>query len=136
AVWMLARRNWWPLVLLSLPAAFYVWSIHSSSTPIFVPTLPPFSWYNTRYAIAVVPLAAFAAGAVIKLLPLRHQVGAALVLALGTTAAWALSGPASICWKESEVNSEARRAWTTQAAEFLVREYRPGSGVVFPFGDL
>jgi len=134
-LWKL-RRNWWSLLLLSLPPAFYVWSMHSSSTPIFVPTLPPFSWYNTRYAIAVVPLAAFAAGAVIKLLPLRHQVGAALVLALGTTAAWALSGPASICWKESEVNSEARRAWTTQAAEFLVREYRPGSGVVFPFGDL
>jgi len=136
AVWMLARRNWWPLVLLSLPAAFYVWSIHSSSTPIFVPTLPPFSWYNTRYAIAVVPLAALAAGAVVKLLPVRFQVLSALVLALGTTAAWALSGQPSICWKESEVNSESRRDWTAQAAEFLGKEYRSGSGIVFPFGDL
>jgi hypothetical protein len=34
------------------------------------------------------------------------------------------------------VNSEARRGWTAQAASFLAREYRPGSGIVFPFGDL
>jgi len=136
AVWMVARRNWWPVILLSLPAAFYVWSIHSSSTPIFVPTLPPFTWYNTRYAIAVVPLAALSVGAVVKLLPSRFQVVAALFLALGTTAAWALSGQPSICWKESEVNSEARRDWTAQAAEFLGKEYRSGSGIVFPFGDL
>ena len=134
-LWKL-RRSWWPLFLLSLPAAFYVWSMHSSSTPIFVPTLPPFSWYNTRYAITVVPLAAFAAGAVIKLLPPRFQVAAAFLLALGTSAAWASSGQPSICWKESEVNSEARRDWTAQAAEFLAREYRPSSGIVFPFGDL
>ena len=86
------------------------------STPIFVPDLPPYSWYNTRYAIAVVPLAAFARGAVVKLLPMRFQVAAALVLTLGTTAAWALSGLPSISWKESEMNSEARRDWTAQAA--------------------
>ena len=34
------------------------------------------------------------------------------------------------------MNSEARRAWTAQAASFLAREYRPGSGIIFPFGDL
>jgi hypothetical protein len=136
AIWMLVRRTWWPLALLSLPAAFYVWSIHSSSTPIFIPILPPFSWYNTRYAIALVPFAAFAAGAVIKLPPARFHIAAALVLSLGPTAAWALSGQPSICWKESEVNSAARRDWTAQAAQFLAREYRPGSGIVFPFGDL
>ena len=135
-LWMLIRRTWWPLLLLSLPAAFYVWSMHSSSTPIFVPTLPPLSWYNTRYAIAIVPLAAFAAGALVKLLPARFQIATALVLTVGTTAAWAVNGQPSICWKESEVNSEARRDWTAQAAEFLGKEYRPGSGIVFPFGDL
>ncbi len=58
ALW---RRAWWPLALLALAPAFYVWSMHSSGTPIFVPVLWPNSWYNTRYAIAVLPLAAFAA---------------------------------------------------------------------------
>lgn len=136
AVWMLVRRSWWPLLLLLLPAAFYVWSMHSSGTPIFVPALPPFSWYNTRYALAAVPLAAFAAAALVARLPRRFHAAAALLLALGTAAGWAFGGPPSICWKESEVNSEARRDWTAQAAGFLAREYRPGSGVIFPFGDL
>jgi len=50
------RRIVWPLVLLSLPPVFYIWSMHSSGTPIFVPNLWPFSWYNTRYTIALVNL--------------------------------------------------------------------------------
>jgi hypothetical protein len=133
---MLARRARWPLVFLLLPAAFYIWSLHSSGTPIFVPNLVPFSWYNTRYAIAAVPFAAFAAGALVSLLPTRLQARAALLLAVAVTGAWAVSGSPSICWKESEMNSQARRAWTAQAASFLAREYRPGSGIVFPFGDL
>ena len=47
------RARFWPLLLLALPPAFYVWSMHSSGTPIFVPDLWPHSWYNTRYAIAL-----------------------------------------------------------------------------------
>ncbi len=132
----IVRRRWWPLMLLFLPPAFYVWSMHSSGTPIFVPGLAPYSWYNVRYAAAVVPLAAFAAGALVTLVPGRFQAKTSIILTLAITGVWTLGGPPSICWKESEVNSEARRAWTTQAASFLAREYRPGSGILFPFGDL
>jgi len=131
-----ARRTAWPLFLLLLPPLFYVWSMHSSGTPVFVPSLAPYSWYNTRYATAAVPFAAFAAGALVTQFPDRLQVRAALMLAIAVTGVWTFGGPPSICWKESEVNSEARRAWTAQAASFLAREYRPGSGLVFPFGDL
>ncbi len=42
----------------------------------------------------------------------------------------------AICWKESEANSAARRAWTAEAASFLAANYRPGSGIIHPFGDL
>jgi Gpi18-like mannosyltransferase len=132
----IASRTRWALFLLLLPLVFYVWSMHSSGTPIFVPDMPPFSWYNTRYAIAAVPFAAFGAGALVTLLPDRLHVRAALILAIAITGAWAAGGLYSISWNESEVNSEARRAWTTQAASFLAREYRPGSGIIFPFGDL
>ena len=45
--------------------------MHSSGTPIFVPDLWPYSWYNTRYALAALPLAAFAAGALVTLVPAR-----------------------------------------------------------------
>jgi hypothetical protein len=130
------RASWWALFLLLLPPLFYVWSMHSSGTPIFVPNLSPFSWYNTRYAVAAIPFATFAAGALVTLFPDRFHARAALILAIVITGVWTFGGPSSICWKESEVNSEARRAWTAQAASFLAREYRPGSGIVFPFGDL
>ena len=131
-----AKRVWWALFLLLLPPLFYVWSMHSSGTPIFVPDLPPYGWYNTRYAIAAVPFAAFAAGALVTLVPARFQAKTSIILALAVTGVWGFSGASSISWKESEVNSEARRAWTAQAASFLAREYRPGSGIIFPFGDL
>ena len=44
---------------------------------------------------------------------------AALILAIAIPGAWAMVGRYSISWKESEVNSVARRAWTAQAASFL-----------------
>ena len=132
----LVRKAWWALLFLSLPLSFYVWSLHSSGTPIFVPDLPPYGWYNTRYAIAVIPFAAFAAGALVTLVPAPHQVKSSIILAVVIAGAWGLSGSSSISWRESEVNSEARRAWTAQAASFLAGEYRPGSGIIFPFGDL
>jgi hypothetical protein len=132
----LARRAGWALLFLLLPPLFYVWSMHSSGTPIFVPDLVPHSLYNTRYALAVVPFAAFAAGALVTLVPGWFQVKTSIVLALAITAIWGFSGSSSISWKESQVNSEVRRDWTVQAANFLAREYRPGSGILCPFGDL
>jgi hypothetical protein len=130
------QRVWWPMFFLLLSPLFYVWSMHSSGTPIFVPDLPPYGWYNTRYAIAVVPFAAFAAGALVTFVPARFHARTSIVLALAVTAIWGFRGASSISWKESEVNSAARRAWTMQAASFLAHEYRPGSGIIFPFGDL
>ncbi len=128
------------IVILALPVVFYIWSMHSSGTPIFIPTLWPFSWYNTRYAIAVLPLAAFAAGAVVAILPDRARVthlSAAVVVAAIPASVWILHrDQPAICWKESQMNSIARRDWTQQAASFLAANYRAGSGIIYPFGDL
>ena len=127
----LAKKIWWPLLLLTLPPAFYVWSIHSSGTPLFVPTRWPFSWYNTRYALAALPLAAFAAAGIVALLPKHLRAAGVVVLVV----AGALAGT-PICWKESSVNSVARRAWTKQAAAYLASHYQPGDGIIYSFGDL
>jgi 4-amino-4-deoxy-L-arabinose transferase-like glycosyltransferase len=125
------------IVILALPVIFYIWSMHSSGTPIFIPTLWPFSWYNTRYAIAVLPLAAFAAGAIVAILPARARIAAAAMVAAIPASAWILHrDQPAICWKESEVNSIARRDWTQQAAAYLQENYRPGSGIIYSFGDL
>jgi len=131
----MAKKIWWPLLLLALPPAFYVWSIHSSGTPLFVPTLWPFSWYNTRYALAALPLTAFAAAGLVALLPAKLQAAGAGALVLAIAAFWTLAG-APVCWKESTVNSVARRAWTEQAAAYLASHYQPGDGIIYSFGDL
>jgi hypothetical protein len=131
----LAKRIWWPLLLMALPPAFYVWSIHSSGTPLYMPTLWPNSWYNTRYALAALPLAALAAAAVVAALPLRVQAAGAAVIVLGISVPWAFGG-ASVCWKEAAQNSVVRRAWTGAAATYLAAHYQPGDGIIYSFGDL
>lgn len=127
-----------PLSFLLLTPVFYIWSIHSSgATPIHVPHLWPFTYYNTRYGIAVVPLAAFAAGAIVLALPVRLR-RFAFALPLLSVAIWILrpSPEHWICWKESQVNSIARRAWTAATAEFLRANYHAGDGMLARFSDL
>ena len=131
----LAKKIWWPLLLLALPPVFYVWSIHSSGTPIYVPAVWPHSWYNTRYALAALPLAVLAAAALVALLPGKLQAIGAVILVLAVAVSCGLAG-APTCWKESAVNSVARRAWTGQAAAYLAANYRPGEGIIYSFGDL
>jgi hypothetical protein len=131
-----ALRRVWAILFLALVPLFYIWSMHSSGTPIFVPTLWPFSWYNTRYAIAALPLAAFACGALILLIPDRFRLGAATGMGVLVLASYFVGATGSICWKESQVNSEARRVWTKQAAQYLAQYHEPGSGIAFSFGDL
>ncbi|MGI8961729.1 MAG: ArnT family glycosyltransferase [Bryobacteraceae bacterium] len=133
-----AKKVITPLLFLLLTPAFYVWSIHSSgATPIHVPQLWPFTYYNTRYGIAVVPLAAFAAGAIVLALPVRLRRYAFMVPLL-SVAIWMLrpSPESWICWKESQVNSIARRAWTKASADFLFANYHRGDGALARFGDL
>jgi len=131
----LYKRAWWPIVFLTLPGVFYVWSIHSSGTPVFVPELEPYTRYNTRYALALLPLAAFAASALLVLLPDRIRTGTAALLILGVALGQYRNG-VPISWDEARIASEERRAWTAEAAAFLQENYRPGSGIVFWFGDL
>jgi len=134
ALW---KRAWWPILLLALSPVFYVLSMHSSGTPIFIPTLFPHQWYNTRYALAALPLIAICAGALVSLLPRRwlYCWPAALIVAGIPAIAWSLH-PESICWKESEVNSVTRREWTKAAASYLAANYVRGDGIIFPFGDM
>ena len=134
----LFRRAAWPLLLLLLPPAFYVWSLHSGGTPIFVPHLWPYSYYNTRYGLSALPALAFASGALVAFAPRRFRVPAWLLAAALAVLPWMWSPYPEgwICWKESQVNSEARRAWTNEAAAFLQVQYRRGSGIIMPFGDL
>ncbi len=140
AVFFKPRRALLPLAILALTPVFHIWSMHSSGTPIFIPTLWPFSYYNTRFAIAVLPLVAFSIGALLAFPLGKWRIFVAILLAAIPASIWAeklaIKHEPAICWKESEVNSAARRDWTHQAAEFLAANYRPGSGILCSFGDL
>ena len=112
--------------------------MYSSGTPIYIPNLWPNTYYNTRYGIAALPLLAFSGAAIIALIPNRVRAAAVALLLALAAAPW-IARPhvdSWITWKESEVNSEARRAWTAQAAEFLKANYRKGDGIFYSFGDL
>ena len=134
----IARRAWWALLILTIPPAFFVLSMYSSGTPIYIPNLWPNTYYNTRYGIAALPLLAFSGAAAIALIPHRWRAtGVGLLLALAVAPWIAQPRPdAWITWKESEVNSVARRAWTVEAAEFLKVNYRKDDGIFYSFGDL
>lgn len=131
AVAMIRRPERW-IAFLAIPVVFYIWSLYQSGTPIFVPQLWHGSYYNTRYGLSALPLLAFAAGALAK----RTSIAVALVAL--SVAPW-IADPrpeAWITWKESEVNSVERRAWTREAAVYLKENYRPGAGIFTSFGDL
>ena len=134
----LIKRAVWPVALLTLPCVFYVMSMYSSGSPIFVPELWPFSYYNTRYGLAMVPLLAMGGAGLVALLPVGWRGVAAIVLTFIAVGPWLLFPRAEswICWKESQVNSEARRAWTKEAADYLRENYRPGQGIFTSLGDL
>ena len=76
------RRYRWPLILLALPPLFYVVSMHAGGTPIYIPDLWPHSWYNTRYALAALPLVAFTCGAFVVSLPRPTRIVPGVLLAL------------------------------------------------------
>jgi hypothetical protein len=139
SVFALYRRAFWALALLALPGVFFLWAMHSTGgSPVFLPVLKPFSYYNTRYGVAVLPLFALAAAALVTLAPPRARRWTATLLAIAASVPWLLhpSPAAWITWEESRVNSEARRAWTREAADYLKPRYVRGSGILTGVGDL
>lgn len=61
--WLTARDRALPWVLLlALPVPFYTYSVAYGSVPIFLPVWWPFSWYNLRYGIELLPALALCLG--------------------------------------------------------------------------
>ncbi len=138
AIGIARKGRYWPLLLATLPPIFYVWSMHSGGTPIYVPTLWPNTYYNTRYGLAALPLLAIAGGGVALLgsQKIRWLLSGLVILA-GITP-WVIHPSVEnlACWKESQRNSETRRAWTRDAARVFAERYHHGEGIFTSFGDL
>jgi len=136
-VYSIKMKKMAALMFLALTPMFYMWSVHSAGTPIFVPFLPPYSYYNTRYGIAMVVFAAFAVGAIVASMP-RELRKFAPVLIVFCASPWLLrpSQEHWICWKESQVNSDGRRAWIASGAAYFGARYQKGEGILVPMGDV
>jgi len=132
-----ARRAWWPVVFLAIGPVFFILSMLRSGTEIHVPQLPPNGYYNTRYGMIMLPLAAFLVAAIPAMLPQGSRKWAVVILVAIGISPW-IAYPKQenwITWKESSVNSDARREWTREAATYLKERYIPGRGIVAHFGD-
>lgn len=122
---LLFQRRLWPLLLLWIPVPFYMFSIAYSGVPLFVPTWWPFSTYNVRYGIELLPaFAVMTAAAAYGLMRFAAQPRIRLMIAMGFIAAVAgsyvevfLSGPVS--FKEAVTNSRSRIGLEKQLASIV-----------------
>jgi hypothetical protein len=132
-------RRFAPLLLLWIPLPFYAYSIAYGSVPIFVPEWWPFSYYNVRYGLELLPaIAAFAAlvpWAISRLQRRSLTIAAtaaifiAMFLAYSSSARcfslrsqdrnWGRKWMIPICYREAWANSRSRLLLESQVAQAL-----------------
>jgi hypothetical protein len=115
----------WPLLLLWTPLIFYGLSIGYSGVPIYLPPWWPFSLYNARYGLEMLPaFAVFAALLSHVLLALAR--GRGMKIALGVVIAGLVVASyvsvwraQPICFREAWVNSRTRITLEAELASHL-----------------
>lgn len=133
-------RRLWPLLLLWAPVPFYALSVAYGGVPVYVPDWWPFSYYNVRYGIQLLP--AFAALlALVVFFGVRAARNAVaksavlvIVLALVGVSYASIWKSQSACFREAWVNSRTRLALETQLAEAL-GQLPPDSSILMYLGD-
>jgi len=110
--------------LLWLPVPFYAWSVAYGSVPIFFPAWWPFTWYNTRYGLELLPALALGLGLAAQFIAdgLRRirfpsvavalpKLAFTLLFALAVINVFALLRSNPIVYVESTKNAEARQPY-------------------------
>jgi hypothetical protein len=133
---VLARRAFWPLLLLLLPGVFYLYSMHSGGTPIFVPVLYSGAYYNVRYGLSLLPLLALCSAAIVAVFPAWMRSKVAVVAILVATAPWLIHPQPEnwIVFQEGNRNYQGHRELDRAVEDYLRPRYVPGSGIVTSFG--
>jgi hypothetical protein len=117
----------WPLLLLWVPLLFYALSIAYGGVPIFMPVWWPFSYYNVRYGLQVLPaVAVFGAIAVYFISSVTGRKSVAVLVALAAfgfvgvsyRSVWR-SGP--VCLHEARENSRVRIGLEHRVGDALKR---------------
>src|SRR5579859_4510461 len=114
-------RRYLSWAVLWVPVPFYVLCIAWGSVPIYHPAWWPFSYYNVRYGLQLLPAVAVFATLVYEFLtrffrPIYIVALAALVIAASYHSVWHAT---PICLREAQVNGRDRMALDRQLAEKL-----------------
>ena len=123
ALWRFRQYRTW--LLLWAPLAFYALSIAYGSVPIFIPTWWPFSYYNVRYGLELLPIfAVFPALLAVFLAELvanpKKKVIVWSLLALLIAASYlSIYADVPITLKEAQVNARTRMVLEDELARFL-----------------
>ena len=123
ALWWFRQYRTW--LLLWAPLAFYALSIAYGSVPIFIPTWWPFSYYNVRYGLELLPIfAVFPALLAVFLAELvanpKKKVIVWSLLALLIAASYlSIYADVPITLKEAQVNARTRMVLEDELARFL-----------------
>jgi hypothetical protein len=122
---LLLERRLFPLLLAWVPLPFYALSIAYGGVPVFVPTWWPFSYYNVRYGIQLLPaIAIFSALTIYFAATLWRPISGKIVVAIFATLFVAASYVSlwrtqPVCFREATVNSRTRIALETVLANNL-----------------
>ncbi len=121
------QRRLWPWLLLWIPLPFYVLSIAWGDVPIFLPVWWPYSHYNVRYGLQLLPAFAVFGALVWYVVAMRVQrrapvTAATAVLVLFIAGSyWVVWKAMPICLREPLINSAHRIAFERQLASQLRR---------------
>ena len=121
-----ARPGGWIWLVFWTPLVFYALSIAYGSVPIFLPVWWPFSYYNVRYGLELIPAFAVSlsmlAGQGSKLsIPPRWQFALPVAVIALVAGGYAWSWRATpICLREARANGKARMSLDATVARYIV----------------
>ena len=137
----LASRAWLSLLFLLVPLPFYALSIAYGGVPIFLPTWWPFSHYNDRYGLYLLPAFAVALAALVwivirsdswnRRLRFGFAVGVFLLIIASYVSVWYAT---PICLKEAQINMRSRTQLELELARML-QILPPDSTLLMYLGD-
>jgi hypothetical protein len=137
---LILDRSLWPLLLFWVPLPFYMLSIGYSGVPIFLPTWWPFSFYNVRYGLQLLPLFSIAVAVTTYFLlrlarnnSARTAFVCIVVLLLGLSYGFVWRAQPA-CFREASVNSRSRIPFETELASNL-RKLPHKSALLMYLGD-
>ena len=135
AVWKFSRYGLF--LLLWLPLPFYALSIAYGSVPIYLPVWYPFSYYNVRYGLELLPVfAVFIAVLMDFILQRWHgsaaRIGVVVMMAVVAGSYVSIYRQTPITVREAQANSAGRTVMERALAESL--EGLPRSATLLMYG--